>query len=465
MTTPAPLHPSQLRDVKAQLLLEQLDAAGLSLEDLLAMRSSGALPGQVTLRQYLPTVRAAAPAGSSKVYESYWALLDVGLPNLRGCGCVACLAVVGRRDDHGVQVPCPCLAGGTCRCSKDSFRHPAVTTCADTYPGLGDRPLAAITTAEIEAAQQWAKTRATKRWAARNAKRAAAGRPGYAHSGKSAEEHVRGAASFIFTRAVDDPATGVRVNTALKAPKPRRPKITARAYSTGQLAELWDAIFTTGGDDAELDMLIFWFHLETGARRGGALTLHTGGLDVHGQNALLTEKGENATWQPMSVELQRSLVGHAIERGDVVAMTAPGLDPADVTVDDVAAGRARLHPDRPVFYYRRRRTVTGPDGTTTRAPHPLTRRRYNTLWDRLCRHVPWADQIHARPHDLRKTGAEFIERACGYAVAKAWLRHAHGDQTLTYTQAKPAEVARGFELYTGRAHPLAAELRPHDDDQ
>ena len=465
MTTPAPLDASQLRALKAQLLLDQLDAAGLSLEDLLAMRSSGTLPSQVTLRRYLPTVRAAAPAGSSKVYASYWALLDVGLPNLCGCGCAACLAVLGRRDDQGTQVPCACLARGACSCPKDSFRHPAVTTCADTYPGLGNRPLAAITTAEIEAAQQWAKTRATKRWAARNARRAAAGRPGYAHSGKSAEEHVRDAASFIFTCAIDDPTTGVRVNTALKAPKPRRPKTTARAYSTGQLAELWDAIFTTGGEDAELDMRIFWFHLETGARRGGALALRTGGLDVHGQNALLSEKGENATWQPMSTELQRSLVGHAIERGEVVAWTSPALDPKDVTVDDVAAGRARLHPDRPVFYYRRRRSVTLPDGTTRSAPHPLTARRYNSLWDRLCRHVPWADQIHARPHDLRKTGAEFIERACGYAVAKAWLRHADGDQTLTYTKAKPAEIARGFELYTGRSHPLAAELRPPGGDR
>lgn len=462
MTSPAPLDPTQLRDVKAQLLLAQLDAAGLSLEDLLAMRAGGTLPGQVTLRQYLPTVRAAAPAGSTKTFASYWQLLDVGLPNLCGCGCAACLAVVGRRDASGTPVPCPCLASGACACPKADFCHPSVTTCADTYPGLGEHPLAAITPADIAAAQQWAKTRAIKRWAARNAKRAAVGRPGYAHRGKSAEEHVRAAASFIFTRAMDDPTTGVRANTALRAPKPRRPKTTARAYSTGQLAELWDAIFTTGGDDAELDMLIFWFHLETGARRGGALALRTGGLDVHGQNALLTEKGENATWQPMSMELQRSLIGHAIERGEVVAWTAPGIDPDDVTVDDVVAGRARLHPDRAAFYYRRRRSITLPDGTTTRAPHPLTARRYNTLWDRLCRHVAWADQIHARPHDLRKTGAEFIERACGYAVAKAWLRHADGDQTLTYTQAKPAEIARGFELYTGRRHPLAADLRPHD---
>ncbi|MDA8283137.1 MAG: hypothetical protein M0Z42_07530 [Actinomycetota bacterium] len=169
MTTPAPLDASQLRALKAQLLLEQLDAAGLSLDDLLAMRSSGTLPGQVTLHQYLAAVRGAAPVGSSKVYESSWSLLDVGLPNFCGCGCVARLPVLGRRDVHRTQPWCPCLASRACRCPKTSFRHPAVTSCAQTYAGIGQRPLVAITPAEIEAAQQWAETRATKRWAVHGA--------------------------------------------------------------------------------------------------------------------------------------------------------------------------------------------------------------------------------------------------------------------------------------------------------
>lgn len=49
--------------------------------------------------------------------------------------------------------------------------------------------------------------------------------------------------------------------------------MTAKAYTLDQLKQLWDTIFTCGLDDPELAMLVWWFHLETGARRGGVLSL------------------------------------------------------------------------------------------------------------------------------------------------------------------------------------------------
>lgn len=267
----------------------------------------------------------------------------------------------------------------------------------------------------------------------------------------------------MFRRAVADPSTGVARNVALDAPKTQRPKSTARAYTITQLEELWDTIFTCGLDDPELGMLIVWFHLETGARRGGALGITIGDLDLLGQMVQLQEKFDNVAMQPMSIQLQRSLIGHALERGDIVLAATAGHDPANVTVDDVVAGRVTLRTDAPVFYYRKRRSITAADGTVNTFPHPLTRRHYNTLWDRLCSAVPWADQIHARPHDLRKTGAQWVERALGYSVAKAWLRHKVDDHTLTYTQATPEQVARGFEALTGRTHPLAEQARDDHD--
>jgi len=128
-----------------------------------------------------------------------------------------------------------------------------------------------------------------------------------------------------------------------------------------------------------------------------------------------------------------------------------------VTVDDVVDGRATLRSDAPVVYYRKRRKVTAADGTVTTPPHPLTRRFYNTVWDRLRQALPWADQNHIRPHDIRKTGAEWIERAHGYSVAKGWLRHDVEETTLGYTQARPEHIARGFETLAGRSHPLATD--------
>lgn len=455
------LNSDKMRAIQAAMLIQQVEAMGLSLDDLLALKEGGQLPGQITFHDYLPTVRKAAPAGSITVWDSYWKLLDIGLPNLCACICDACLAVSAHRDDDGLQQPCPCLLAGRCNCPKGAFGHPHVTTCLEIYGGVGHKVLAAIVGTDIEEAQRWAKLRAQKRWARRNRRRASKGRALYKYTGKSAEEHTRAAASAVFRRAQADPSTGVTRNVALDAPRIQRPKTTARAYTVTQLAELWDTIFTCGLADPELAMLIVWFHLETGARRGGALGITVGDLDLIGQMVQLQEKFDNVAMQPMSIQLQRSLIGHALERGDVVLATNAGLDPADVTVDDVVAGRVTLRTDAPVFYYRKRRKTPASDGS---APHPLTRRYYNTLWDRLCAALPWADQIHARPHDLRKTGAQWVERALGYSVAKAWLRHKVDDHTLTYTQATPEQVARAFEALTGRSHPLAEQDR-YDHDR
>jgi len=457
MSTDHSINGPEMRAMKAAIALEQLRAMGLDLDDLVALRTSGELPGQTTRRDYLPVARKAAKAGSRHVYASYWSLLDIGLPELCACLCPACVAVAGRTDDNGQQIPSPCRATDACTCPKAAFGEgPDVASCAETYDGLGENILALIVATDIELAMAWAKLRAKKRWARRNERRAAKGRAVYDHSGKSAEEHTRAAASALLGRAVKDPGTGVTRNVALDVQRIRRPKSTARAYTIGQLEELWNTIFTCGIDDAELAMLVWWFHLETGARRGGALNLRVGGLNLFTQHVRLQEKFGDSADQPISAELQRALLGHALERGDIVVATTDGVDPAKVTVDDVIAGRATLRSDAPVFYYRKRRKVIAADGTVNTPPHPLTRRFYNTVWDRICAALPWADQLHIRPHDLRKTGAQWIERAHGYSVAKGWLRHEVNEDTLTYTQSTPEQIARGFETLTGRRHPLAS---------
>jgi integrase len=431
------------RRLKAEMLLEQVAAAGFTIEDLQELQAGGELAGAVTVHAYLPKVRAATPAKSRGVYRTYWDVLDVGIPWMCGCFCDACVAVVESQRD-GIPVPCPCT-GGDCDCPSSQF-HEMGETCADRFEGLGAMRIVDVSGADLDIAAGWVKTRALKRQAKRNAKKAAQGRATRHTTGNSAVEHLGRAATRLFKTAVADPTSGVTIDRSEGFKAPRRPKTTARAYTAEQLAELWDAAFTSGGSDPELDALIIWFHLESGARRGGALNLTTSYLNWADNRVYLVEKGNKGAWQPVSAALVRALLGHALERGEI-ALDAP--DDELPTVDDVVEGRIRIRTDRPVFYYSRRRRVVAADGTVTNEPHPLTRRRYNTLWDRIQRELPWADQLGARPHDLRKTGATFIERAFGFSVAKGWLRHATDDDTLTYSGASDEDLVGAAAWWAG----------------
>ena len=89
------------------------------------------------------------------------------------------------------------------------------------------------------------------------------------------------------------------------------------------------------------------------------------------------------------------------------------------------------------------------DLMVTVVSHPLTRKRFETLWTRLKRDLPWLDEIHGRPHDLRITSASFVERAFGHAVAQGWLRHAAADVTDTYTMAGPGDIEEAHRWLVG----------------
>ena len=83
------------------------------------------------------------------------------------------------------------------------------------------------------------------------------------------------------------------------------------------------------------------------------------------------------------------------------------------------------------------------------AAEVAVRRGRCLLWGRLCYELAWLDEFHGRPHDLRKTSATFIERACGHAVAKKWLRHSLKGVTDLYTASGAEEVERAHRLLIG----------------
>ena len=181
-----------------------------------------------------------------------------------------------------------------------------------------------------------------------------------ARGGRSAEEHLVAALRCLYQRAVDDGLIAEADNPARKVAKPRRLPTTRRALPDNRLAEINQAAATTG-DDPELDTLLLRLHTETACRRGGALALRPQDLDPDQCLVLLREKGETVRWQPVSPTLMSRLIEHGRERH------AP-------------PGRA---------------------AAALRDGRPITHRRYDYLWRRIGRHLPWVATQGISTHWIR----------------------------------------------------------------
>src|SRR5271157_5997558 len=242
--------------------------------------------------------------------------------------------------------------------------------------------------------------------------------------GRSAAEHLIAALRCMYKHAEEDGLIDPAGNPARKVDKPRRLPSTRRAVADTRLAEINHAAATTG-DDPELDTLLLRLHTETACRRGGALALRPRDLDPDQCLVLLREKGETVRWQPVSPTLMGRLTEHGQERH------AP--------------------PDGQLLRYANGR--------------PITRRRYDHLWTRIGRHLPWVATQGISMHWIRHTTLTWVERNFGYAVAKAYAGHTDssggGDAgaTATYVRATTHEVATALAALTGEPHPLATQER------
>ncbi|HEX4063686.1 MAG TPA: site-specific integrase [Streptosporangiaceae bacterium] len=238
-----------------------------------------------------------------------------------------------------------------------------------------------------------------------------------ARGGRSAAEHLVAALRCLYQRAVDDGLIAEAGNPARKVAKPRRLPSTRRAISDTRLAQINEVAATTG-DDPDLDTLLLRLHTETACRRGGALALRPQDLDPEQCLILLREKGETFRWQPVSPTLMTHLRQHAEQRH-----APPG---------------ARLL-----------RYASG---------QPITYRRYDHLWVRIGRHLPWVATQQISTHWIRHTTLTWVERNFGYAVAHAYAGHTDsgGDgATSTYVTASQSEVTAALAALTGEPHPLA----------
>ncbi|GAA2351835.1 site-specific integrase [Dactylosporangium salmoneum] len=221
----------------------------------------------------------------------------------------------------------------------------------------------------------------------------------------------------IYQHAIADGFLPESANPAIRVPKPRRLASTRRALTDAQLSQV-SAIASTTGNDPELDTLLLRLHVETACRRGGALALRPIDLDVEQCLIRLREKGETVRWQPVSPTLMQNLVEHGQQRG--------GED-----------RRGQL------LRYR-----TG---------KPITRRRYDYLWERVGKHLPWVAIQGISTHWLRHTTLTWVERNFGYAIARAFAGHTgrnDAGSTSTYVRADIHEVATATAALTGENHPL-----------
>jgi len=238
--------------------------------------------------------------------------------------------------------------------------------------------------------------------------------------GAGAEENYVAAMRCLYQRAVDNGFATEAENPAAKVAKPRRQASTRRALPNARLAEI-NQVAATTGDDPALDTLLLRFHTETACRRGGALNLRRLDLDERQCLVRLREKGGTQRWQPVSPTLMRHLLAHWDERGNG---------------DPKSSGQ--------LLRYRNR--------------DPITYRRYDGLWTRIGRHLPWVATHGITAHWLRHTIITWVERSFGYAVARAFAGHAEsgGDvgSTATYIKADLSEIAAAVAALTGEPHPL-----------
>jgi integrase len=103
--------------------------------------------------------------------------------------------------------------------------------------------------------------------------------------GRSFRENCVAALRAVFTRA--ESAGLIDSNPAAAIPKPRRRPSRRRPLDHPEIEELVNAIRATSNDP---DLLLIRFHLESGARREGALNLRLHDLDGRRATVWLREK-------------------------------------------------------------------------------------------------------------------------------------------------------------------------------
>ena len=225
------------------------------------------------------------------------------------------------------------------------------------------------------------------------------------------------AISVVFNKAVEQELVPANRTHSIPRKEINTPK--RHGLTKNQVEELLETALS-GGNDPILDHLILWTQLETAARMGGILKLQMRDLDTQRQSITLVEKRSKKREQPVTKELMESLIRFAKSRG------ATQLSDS-------------------VFRY-----LPNKAGVSD----PLTSKRFETLWKRLGKNLPWVAIQSISGHYLRHTVLTWVDRTSGHSVARAYAGHSAGDITDSYTKVGFSEIVNAHSSITGTLHPL-----------
>lgn len=197
----------------------------------------------------------------------------------------------------------------------------------------------------------------------------------------------------------------------------RRTRPPADLLSPMQLAELQSVVSRTG-DDPQLDEQILGMILTAGARPQDVLDLTLGALDEEECTVRLSDRFGLTAYQPLP-------------------------DWFVTTLLEFARSRGAEQPEDAVFRYRL-------DGR--RGGIPISRRRFDYVFDRVREHLPWANEAQTSGHALRRHAITAIERSSSRAVAAAFGR-TRLDCTGRHVAVRPVDVAQAVVAVRGGDHP------------
>lgn len=274
----------------------------------------------------------------------------------------------------------------------------------------GDKRLDRVTTTELEKLRDeiMANAAAAKVERAMASGRALRSYELDAHGYGAGENAVR-AFRFFFRTAVN--SNKLATNPAMAVKVPKRPPAPERPLTVSELEEV-ALIWCTTGDDPELDTHLFEFHRKTGARREGALNLRLGELDKMRGAVSVTEKFGKVRDQPYDLAgLQR--------------------------LEAFARSRGATKPSDHVF-----RSLRGTK---------ISRKRYETIYDRLDAHTDWTERLDLGVHWIRHTTLDDVRVVAGSRVAAAYAGHNDASQGTIglYNKVTFEELCAAFEAIFG----------------
>ncbi|GIL37718.1 site-specific integrase [Phycicoccus sp. DTK01] len=299
----------------------------------------------------------------------------------------------------------------------DGWQHPNDPSLR--WAGLGALMAHEVRTKDLDLLLGAVQARAALASAQKRTQRLTQGRTEQGVGGASAKNNAISAWRAVFKYAAANHHIDPERNPSQNVVKVTRGNSSRRPLKAAHLDSLLLVARSTG-DDPELDELICWFFLITGARRNGLLALTRGDINKEECTVALHEKHKKADLQPVPDWFIDVLLEFADSRG--------------------ATG-----PEDQIF----RKKASRKQG-----PRPITSRRLDNLFQRIQTTLSWADQAQVTAHTLRHHAIGVVAEASRPQVGRAFARHtASSDAHFRYAIGTPEEVAAVVIRLHGGNHP------------